>query len=322
MNTEDKVAITSRSFSANSYLIDELRNRYQNITLNNSGKTLVGEDLPKFLDGQTKVIVGLEKFDKALIEKLPDLKVISKFGVGLNNIDLKIMKERSIALGFKEGSNKQSVAELALMHILIALRKTPSSKDDISNQIWSQKKGNELYKKTIGIIGFGNIGQTLANLLEPFQCNIVFYDNVVFTKSDLETKFTNKPKSFFNNLQQKPLNEILKDADIISIHLPLLKETENLIDSHELAIVKDNVNIINTSRGGIINEDALTNFLKINKNAFAAFDVFLEEPAFNNPLLELNNFYATSHLGSMTEEGVIAMGLAAINGLDENRIPI
>ena len=322
MNTEDKVAITSRSFSANSYLIDELRNRYQNITLNNSGKTLAGDDLSKFLDGQTKVIVGLEKFDKALIEKLPDLKVISKFGVGLNNIDLKIMKERSIALGFKEGSNKQSVAELALMHILIALRKTPSSKDDISKQIWSQKKGNELYRKTIGIIGFGNIGQTLANLLEPFQCNIIFYDNVAFTKNDLETKFTNKSKNFFNNLQQKPLNEILKDADIISIHLPLLKETENLIDSHELAIVKDNVSIINTSRGGIINEDALTNFLKINKNAFGAFDVFLEEPAFNNPLLELNNFYATSHLGSMTEEGVIAMGLAAINGLDENRIPI
>jgi D-3-phosphoglycerate dehydrogenase len=89
------------------------------------------------------------------------LKVISKFGVGLNNIDLRIMKERSIALGFKEGSNKQSVAELALMHILIALRKTPSSKDDIINQIWSQKKGNELYRKTIGIIGFGNIGQRL-----------------------------------------------------------------------------------------------------------------------------------------------------------------
>lgn len=322
MNTEDKVAITSRSFSANSYLIDELKNRYQNITLNNSGKTLAGEDLSKFLIGQTKVIVGLEKFDKALIEKLPDLKVISKFGVGLNNIDLRIMKERSIALGFKEGSNKQSVAELALMHILIALRKTPSSKVDINNQIWSQKKGNELYRKTIGIIGFGNIGQTLANLLEPFQCNIIFYDNVAFTKSDLETKFINKSKNFFANLQQKPLNEILKDADILTIHLPLLKETENLIDAYELAIVKDNVNIINTSRGGIINEDALINFLKINKNAFAAFDVFLEEPAFNNPLLKLNNFYATSHLGSMTEEGVMAMGLAAINGLDENCIPI
>ena len=127
MNTLDKVAITSRSFSANKYLVDELRSRYTNITLNNSGKTLVGADLLEFLDGQNKVIVGLENFDKNLIDQLPELKVISKFGVGLNNIDLKSMKEHSISLGFQPGTNKQSVAELALMHMFIALRKAPSS---------------------------------------------------------------------------------------------------------------------------------------------------------------------------------------------------
>ena len=142
MNTLDKVAITSRSFSANKYLVEELRARYANITLNNSGKTLVGSELLEFLDGQNKVIVGLENFDKNLIDQLPELKVISKFGVGLNNIDLESMKEHSISLGFQPGTNKQSVAELALMHIFIALRKTPSSKEDICNNIWSQNKGH------------------------------------------------------------------------------------------------------------------------------------------------------------------------------------
>ena len=322
MKTLDKVAITSRSFSANKYLVEELRARYANITLNNSGKTLVGSELLEFLDGQNKVIVGLENFDKNLIDQLPELKVISKFGVGLNNIDLESMKEHSISLGFQPGTNKQSVAELALMHIFIALRKAPSSKEDICNNIWSQNKGHELFGKTIGIIGFGNIGQRLAELLEPFKCKIVFYDGIEFSKEELVDKFPSRSEDFINNLQQSSLNEVLKEADIVSIHIPLLEETQNLISVDELACLKKDVRIINTSRGGIVDEKALEDFLNQNKNAFAAFDVFETEPAFNHPLLKLNNFYATSHLGSMTIEGVISMGIAAINGLDENRIPL
>ena len=322
MNTLDKVAITSRSFSANKYLVEELRARYANITLNNSGKTLVGSELLEFLNGQNKVIVGLENFDKNLIDQLPELKVISKFGVGLNNIDLESMKENSISLGFQPGTNKQSVAELALMHIFIALRKAPSSKEDICNNIWSQNKGHELFGKTIGIIGFGNIGQRLAELLEPFKCKIIFYDGIEFSKEELVDKFPSRSESFINNLQQSSLNEVLKVSDIVSIHIPLLEETQNLISVDELACLKKDVRIINTSRGGIVDEKALEDFLNQNKNAFAAFDVFETEPAFNHPLLKLNNFYATSHLGSMTIEGVISMGIAAINGLDENRIPL
>lgn len=322
MKTLDKVAITSRSFSANKYLVEALRARYANITLNNSGKTLVGSELLEFLDGQNKVIVGLENFDKNLIDQLPELKVISKFGVGLNNIDLESMKEHSISLGFQPGTNKQSVAELALMHIFIALRKAPSSKEDICNNIWSQNKGHELFGKTIGIIGFGNIGQRLAELLEPFKCKIVFYDGIEFSKEELVDKFPSRSEDFINNLQQSSLNEVLKEADIVSIHIPLLEETQNLISVDELACLKKDVRIINTSRGGIVDEKALEDFLNQNKNAFAAFDVFETEPAFNHPLLKLNNFYATSHLGSMTIEGVISMGIAAINGLDENRIPL
>ena len=322
MNTLDKVAITSRSFSANKYLVEELRARYANITLNNSGKTLMGSELLEFLDGQNKVIVGLENFDKNLIDQLPELKVISKFGVGLNNIDLESMKEHSISLGFQPGTNKQSVAELALMHIFIALRKAPSSKEDICNNIWSQNKGHELFGKTIGIIGFGNIGQRLAELLEPFKCKIIFYDGIEFSKEELVDKFPSRSESFINNLQQSSLNEVLKVSDIVSIHIPLLEETQNLISVDELGCLKKDVRIINTSRGGIVDEKALEDFLNQNKNAFAAFDVFETEPAFNHPLLKLNNFYATSHLGSMTIEGVISMGIAAINGLDENRIPL
>ena len=322
MNTIDKIAVTSRSFSANKYLLKELEKRYANITLNNSGKTLTDNDLLEFLKGQNKVIVGLEAFDENLINQLPELKVISKFGVGLNNIDLNIMAKNSISLGFQSGTNKQSVAELALLHMLIALRNLSSSKEDIINNIWSQNKGNELFGKSIGIIGFGNIGQRLAEILEPFQCKIYFYDNVNFSLNDLKRIYPNKSDHFFQNLTQKPLDELLKIADMISIHIPLLKETQNLIKEDELNLMKKDIKIINTSRGGIVDEYALSIFLSANQNAFAAFDVFENEPAFNHPLLDLNNFYATSHLGSMTIEGVISMGMAAINGLDENDIPL
>lgn len=322
MNTLDKVAVTSRSFSANESLVKELKKRYSNIQLNTSGNTLKEDDLLEFLHGQNKVIVGLENFNKELIEQLPELYVISKFGVGLNNIDLRAMADKSIALGFQPGTNKQSVAELALMHMLIALRKLPNSKEEILNNIWSQNKGHELYGKSVGIIGFGNIGQRLAELLEPFHCNIFFYDNINFSYENLKSIYPKKSDSFINNINQKPLDTLLESSDIISIHIPLVKETQNLIQDKEFGLMKEDIRIINTSRGGIVDEDALLKFLTDKTKAFAGFDVFETEPAFNHPLLKLNNFYATSHLGSMTIEGVISMGMAAINGLDENDIPL
>ena len=120
------------------------------------------------------------------------------------------------------------------------------------------------------------------------------------------------------DINQTDLNEIAKKADIISIHLPLTRETSFLVNDKFFGLCKKDVKIINTSRGGIINEEHLEKFLSGNENAFATLDVFEEEPAFNSPLLNLPNFFATSHLGSMTEEGVISMGLAAIKGLDQN----
>ena len=119
-------------------------------------------------------------------------------------------------------------------------------------------------------------------------------------------------------IHQSSLNSVLLESDILSIHLPLSKETVNLIDAPKLAKLKSNVCIINTARGGIVNEVDLNNFLVENKNAFAAFDVYEEEPAFENPLLKLPNFFGTSHRSSLTTEGINAMGIAAINGLDDN----
>ena len=121
-------------------------------------------------------------------------------------------------------------------------------------------------------------------------------------------------------IQQGELEEVLSAADILSIHLPLLDTTENIINSKEFKLLKSSVSIINTARGGIVYEPALHRFLSDNPDAFAAFDVYQEEPALENPLFELPNFFGTSHRSSLTHEGINAMGLAAIAGLDDNKI--
>ena len=317
MNTQDSIAVASRSFSKNNFLITSLKERYASIILNKSGKTLQGDELVKFLMPANKAIIGIEAITDSLLSQLPNLHVISKFGVGLNNLNLKSMKARGIKLGFTPGVNKQSVAELALTLMLTGLRKIHGNNLDILNGNWSQEKGSELYGKTIGLLGFGNIGKKLAELIQPFKCNILFFDEREHTHQDIDD-IASELNLDSELIHQASLKTVLNESDILSIHLPLLPETENIISSNELNQLKPNICIINTARGGVVNEDHLHSFLLSNPHAFAGFDVYQEEPALNNPLFTLPNFFGTSHRSSLTNEGINSMGMAAINGLDDN----
>ena len=309
--------MASRSFSKNDYLVKHLQSKYSSVILNDSGKTLAGDQLINFLKPATKAIIGIENLSETVLAKLPKLKVISKYGVGLNNLDLKILKQRNIRIGFTPGVNKQSVAELALTLVLIGLKKIQNNNIDIINGNWSQEKGSELYGKTIGLLGFGNIGQRLASLLQPFNCKILFFDEKKF--SEMEIADISSELNFGPNLiNQMSLNQVLEESDILSIHLPLIASTENIISSKELNKLKPGVCIINTARGGIVNEDDLHIFLSKNSSSFAGFDVYTKEPAVNNPLFKLKNFFGTSHRSSLTNEGISSMGIAAIDGLDNN----
>jgi phosphoglycerate dehydrogenase-like enzyme len=319
MNAIDTVAVASRSFSKNAFLIEVLQAQYSNIILNETGTTLKGNDLVNFLNSADKAIIGIEEISAGLLDQLPKLKVISKYGVGINNLDTVALKSKGVRLGFTPGVNKQSVAELTLTLTLLSLRKIHRNHIEITEGIWSQEKGAELFGKTVGLLGFGNIGRKFASFLQPFDCKIIFFDERVF--SDEELFSTTKDLGLKRDLiQQDELEAVLSQADVLSIHLPLLAETENIISIKELSLLKPSVSIINTARGGIINEPALHTFLSNNPDAFAAFDVFAEEPALENPLFELPNFFGTSHRSSLTHEGINAMGLAAIAGLDDNKI--
>lgn len=317
MNISDTVAVASRSFSRNKNLVAQLKDKYSSVILNDTGNTLKGSELAEFLMPATKAIIGIEDLSESVLEKLPLLQVISKYGVGLNNIDLKLLKKRNIRLGFTPGVNKQSVAELALTLMLLGLKKIQDNNVDIINGNWSQEKGSELYGKTIGLLGFGNIGQKLAALLQPFNCKILFYDEKVFSDSEM----VNLAKDLnyeVSSIVQTSLEQLLKESSILSIHLPLIACTQNIISKKELNYLKPDVCIINTARGGIINEQDLFEFLCKNPLSFAGLDVYKEEPAINNPLFKLTNFFGTSHRSSLTNEGISSMGMAAINGLDDN----
>lgn len=317
MNKHEIVAVTSRSFSNNQFLVNKLKDRYAHLLLNDTGKTLSGKLLIHFLKKADKAIIGIEDMSKNILSELPNLKVISKYGVGLNNIDLEFCKHQGIKLGFLPGVNKQSVAEFALTLILIGLKKIHQNHYQILDQQWPQMKGFELHKKKIGILGFGNIGQSLATLLMPFKCNILFFDSKNFSHQELK-EICKKKYINPNLISQKNLQDVLKESDILSIHLPLNDETKNIIDTKVLELLPSTAVIVNTARGGIVNEIHLEEFLINNPKSFAAFDVFLKEPVLNSPLFKLNNFFGTSHRASLTHEGINAMGMAAIKGLDDN----
>ena len=319
MNSLETIAVASRSFSKNTNLINKLKQKYSKIILNETGKTLEGDELITFLSSADKAIIGIENISGEVLAKLPSLKVISKYGVGLNNLDMESIKAQGIRIGFTPGVNKQSVAELALTLTLMSLRKIHRNHLEILEGYWSQEKGSELHGKTVGLLGFGNIGQRFTALLRPFNCKFIFFDEKDYSSNEL-LSICNSIGIDQTSLHQEDFMNVLNQADILSLHLPLSKETENIISAKEMKHLNPSVCLINTARGGIINELDLYDFLADHPDAFAAFDVYKEEPSLGNPLFGLPNFFGTSHRSSLTHEGIDAMGLAAIEGLDNNRI--
>lgn len=310
MNSVDKIAVCSRSFSNNPILRSELLNVYSNVTFNDAGRQLKGEELLEFLDGHDKAIVALEPMDDFVLSRLPQLKVVSKYGVGLDGIDMASMHKHGKFLGWTGGVNKRSVSELTLAFMLLMLRNLPNNNREVTSGIWRQNIGGMLSGRTVGIIGCGNIGKDLIEILRPFNCKVLVNDILEF-------------REFYehNMIVATSLDELLRVSDIITLHVPLDKTTRMMIGTSELKIMKSTAILINVARGGLVDELALKNAIQEGGIAGAAFDVFAEEPPLDQELLKLPNFFATSHIGGSSSEAILAMGRAAIAGLDVNKIP-
>jgi D-3-phosphoglycerate dehydrogenase len=298
------VAVTSRSFSRNKVLRAETLERYSHVTFNDEGLSLSGDDLVAFLNGHPLAITALEKIDEAILAQLPELRTISKVGVGIDMLDLEAMERHGVRLGWSRGTNARSVSELAIAFMLALLRHLPTVTRLVRDGDWRQTQGRTLTGQTVGTIGFGHVGRDLAELLGAFSCRVLAYD--IAPLGDLPA-----------HVEQAGLDSLLAESEIVSLHTVLNDDTRNLLDRERLESMRPGALVVNTSRGGLIDEQALFEALSSGHLGGAALDVFSTEPPLGSPLLGLDQVIATPHVGGSTKEAVLAMGRAAITGLGE-----
>jgi phosphoglycerate dehydrogenase-like enzyme len=303
--------VASRSFSKHPLLRKEVLNRYPDAKFNDEGLSLQGDSLVKFLSGYEKAITALETIDKSILSRLPELKVISKYGVGLDMIDLDAMHKYGIKLGWKGGVNKRSVSELVISFAIALLHRSVFANSEVRKGKWYQVKGRQLSECTFGIIGCGHIGKDIVTLLQPFNCKILAHDILEF--NNFYSKY---------NVKSVGLGELLENSDVVTLHLPLDSTTKNILNEERLNMMKNDAVLINLARGGLIDETALKNVILTNKIAGVAMDVFAIEPPSDPDFSTMDNVLITPHIGGSTEEAILAMGMAAIDGLENSKSPL
>lgn len=261
------------------------------------------EKLEIFLKDAKWIIVGTEKINQSLIAHTPHLRGISKYGVGTDNLDLDFLTSRQILVSLHPGTNRLAVAEYALSFLLTGMHHMHETSAKLKQKIWQKDGGQNLSTKTVGIIGFGHVGQELVRLLKPFNCKILVNE-------------IDQAKCFHpdDSIQFVDLTTALKDSNAVSLHIPLTSQTRELINEDSLKQMKTNSVLVNTSRGEIINEPAMISHLKNHPYFQYLADTHTPEPYFGQ-LIELENFLGTPHSAGNSKEAILEAGKAAIMGI-------
>ncbi|WP_031516365.1 phosphoglycerate dehydrogenase [Desulfofalx alkaliphila] len=255
------------------------------------------EELIKIIgDYDAMIVRSATKVTPNLLEHATKLKVVGRAGVGVDNIDLKAATNKGVIVVNAPDGNTIAAAEHTIAMMLALARKIPAATAKLREGVWDRKSflGVELRNKVLGVIGMGRIGSAVAKRAMAMDMKILAYDPYISDKSAAD-----------KGLELVTLDEIYKEADFITMHMPLTKETRHMIDADAIAKMKDGVRIINCARGGIIDEEALYEGLKSGKVAGAALDVFEKEPNTDSPLYQFENFIATPHLGASTIEAQV-----------------
>jgi D-3-phosphoglycerate dehydrogenase len=303
-----KIAVSSLSFSKNTALMAELTDAGFDVTPNRSGKVMQGDELGAFLAGHDGAIVGTEIIDGKVLDLCPDLKLISKYGVGLDNLDEAELKRRGIPFACTPGVNKRSVAELVLGFMLGHCRNIYTSLEGMREGRWLKDGGRELSSMTVGIVGFGHTGSEVAKLLQPFGTKILYVDIVDKTK-----------EAAVLGAQRLEYDSLLRTSDVISFHVPATPQTKRMFGPKEIEIVRPHGLIVNTSRGSVVEFDATCAAVIDGKLGGFAADVFPVEPDDFSRFRGQPRLYFTPHIGGNSQEAVLAMGRAAIAALTESR---
>ena len=267
------------------------------------GWTLLKEPIPTGDEEKTvemarkadAVISTWEPWNTKTLNQVKDkVKYIVRYGAGMDNIDIPAATEAGILVGNVPGANSAAVAEVALLHILNIGRRFSHCTEGCRNGIWpSTITGNELDGKTVGLLGFGNIGKQLVRMMKVFDVKVLVYD----------AYFPDQDDEKYGVTFVKDKEELFRESDILSLHVPFNEETKGMIDKNVFAMMKPTAYLINTCRGGVINEEDLIQALKEGQIQGAGLDVLVQEPPEkDNPLLSMDNVSITSHMGAASLE--------------------
>ena len=299
-----KILISSKSFGKDdTSALKLLKDAGLEPVMNPYGRSLEFEEFSELIEDAVGLIAGTEKITGELLRKARSLKVISRFGVGTDNIDLEAAKKLGIIVHSTPEAPTLAVAELALSMMLCLSRKICETDRNMHSGVWSPMIGSLLSGKTLGIIGLGRIGRELVRLVAPFKLGIIAHE--LYPDPGFVSQYDVKLES---------LEKVMSESDIISLHMPLSSNTRNIIGEKELSLMKSHAILINSARGGLVDENALIKALERGSIGGAGLDVFEIEP-YKGQLIKFSNVILTPHIGSYTTETRIRMEKETVDNL-------
>jgi D-3-phosphoglycerate dehydrogenase len=299
-----KVVATSTTFGVvNKEPLAKLIEAGCEVVLNERGRPYTEEELIEIASDADAVIVGNDHITENVIKQLPNVKLYAKHGVGYDKIDVKAADEHGVYVTNVPGSNSNEVADLVFAFIGNLARHINIGNKEVREGIWNKRRGISMHKKTIGIIGTGHIGQLVIKRANGFDMNVLGYD---MFESD-------EAKSL--GLKYVSLDELLKESDFITLHLPSTPETKHIIDKEAFSKMKDNVLLINTAREDLVNLDDLNEALSNHEIGGFATDAYSTEPAEYKPYFDHENVLLTPHIGATTVDANLNMGLGAVESI-------
>ncbi|GAB4115483.1 MAG: phosphoglycerate dehydrogenase [Roseiflexaceae bacterium] len=299
-----RILVTPTSFGkGDAWVRHELEAQVGEVIYNPTDQPLSSAALQQLLPGCHGMIAGLDTIDAAALAVADQLRVIARYGAGVDRIDLAAARERGIVVTNTPSANAVSVAELTIGLILACLRSIPMADHATKAGQWPRLQGISLQGKTVGLIGFGAIGRHVARRLQGFECQILAYDPLA--TADLAATY---------RVTFAPLAEVIARAEIVSLHVPALPGTRGMVDAAFLAAMQPGAFLINTARGELIDEAALAAALQCGQLRGAALDAFATEPPDPaSPLMQAPNLITTPHTGAHTDGAIQAMGRGALH---------
>jgi D-3-phosphoglycerate dehydrogenase len=282
---------------------DLLKSNGYEIINNPYGRKLTESEVISLANDCIGIVAGVEPLNSKVIDSLPNLRCISRVGVGMDSVDVSYAESKGIKVLNTPNGPTRAVAELTLGLTLSLLRKIPNAHYDLKNRIWKKQTGNLLYDKKVGVLGLGRIGKMVAEMFRSLGNPVVGYDLYP------DIQWAEK-----NNVEILSLNQLMNQCDIITIHIPGNSDGSTVLNQEELSYIKDGAFLVNVSRGGVINEDALYEILTNGKLSAAAIDVFNNEP-YSGKFCDLDNVILTPHIGSYAKEGKLKMEVDAVMNL-------